>query len=72
MPKAKISVTVSPHRLARARQVTGASSVSEVFEQALEALIERELERTWLAAHPDDELPGEVPPDVSAVPWDDE
>lgn len=72
MPKTKVSATVSPERLARAREVTGTDSVSELLEEALEALIERELEQRWLQAHPDEELPGEVVPDLSAVPWNEE
>jgi post-segregation antitoxin (ccd killing protein) len=72
MTKAKVSATVSPDRLARAREVTGTNSVSELLEEALAALIERELERRWLDAHPDEELPGEVVPDLSALPWDGE
>jgi maltooligosyltrehalose trehalohydrolase len=35
------------------------------------ALMERELERRWLEAHPDDELPGEVVPDLSGLPRDE-
>jgi len=72
MPKTKVSATVSPHRLARAREITGTDNVSELLDQALDALIERELEQRWLRAHPDQELPGEVLPDLSAVPWDEE
>lgn len=72
MPKAKVSATVSPERLARAREVTGTSSISDLLEEALGALIERELEQRWLRAHPDEELPGEVAPDLSSLPWDEE
>ncbi|CAN5611762.1 hypothetical protein BH24ACT14_BH24ACT14_13750 [soil metagenome] len=71
MPKTKVSATVSPERLARARVITGTDSVSELLDEALLALIERELERRWLEAHPDDELPGEVVPDLSGLPWDE-
>lgn len=72
MPKMKVSATVSPNRLARAREVTGTDNVSELLDQALGALIERELEQRWLRAHPDQELPSEVLPDLSAVPWDED
>ncbi|CAN5874614.1 hypothetical protein BH23ACT10_BH23ACT10_37080 [soil metagenome] len=72
MPKVKISATVSPDRLSRAHDVTGTKSISDLLEQALAALIERELERRWLDAHPDADLPGEVVPDLSALPWDEE
>ncbi|MDQ3312639.1 MAG: ribbon-helix-helix domain-containing protein [Actinomycetota bacterium] len=71
MTKTKVSATVSPERLARAKQVSDTTSVSELLEKALEALIERELEHQWLRAHPDAELPGEVVPDLSALPWED-
>lgn len=71
MPKTKVSAAVSPHRLARAREVTGTDSVSDLFEEDLAALIERELEQRWLHAHPDEELNGEIVPDLSAVPWDE-
>jgi hypothetical protein len=37
-----------------------------------EALVERELERQWLAAHPDEELPGEIEVDLAHLPWDEE
>lgn len=57
MPKAKVSATVSPDRLARAREVTGTNSVSDLIEEALGALIERELERRWLDAHPTRNFP---------------
>ncbi len=72
MPKTKVSATVSPERLASAREVTGTHSVSDLLEEALGALIERELEQRWLHAHPDEELPGEVAPDLSAAPWEEE
>lgn len=75
MTKAKISATVTPERLARAHEVSGTSNLSQLLDQALGALIERELEQRWLDAHPAEfevDLPGEVQVDLSAVPWDDE
>jgi hypothetical protein len=71
MAKEKISATIDPERLAAAKRLTGKSNVSEVLDDALAVLIERELEREWLDAHPDDDLPGEVPVDLTDVPWDD-
>ena len=71
MTKVKISATVQPERLAEARAVTGTTNLSQLLDDALAALITRELERRWLDAHPDDELPGEVPVDLSSVPWDE-
>lgn len=72
MTKAKISATLTPERLAQARSVTGTSNLSQLLDDALAALIEREFERRWLEAHPDDELPGQVEVDLSAVPWEEE
>ncbi|HYZ97954.1 MAG TPA: type II toxin-antitoxin system CcdA family antitoxin [Acidimicrobiales bacterium] len=72
MTKTKVSATLSPERLAQARKVTGTSNLSMLLDEALAALIERELERQWLEAHPDDELPGEVEVDLSSVPWDED
>ena len=45
MAKVKISATVDPARLERAKELTGVTSVSEVLERGLAALIEDELER---------------------------
>ncbi len=70
MPKEKVSATLHPERLAEAQRLTGKSNVSEVLDDALAALIERELERRWLEAQPDDDLPGEVVPDLHTVPWE--
>jgi hypothetical protein len=71
MTKTKVSATLTPERLAQAQEVTGTSNLSKLLDEALAALIERELERQWLAAHPGDELPGEVEVDLSSVPWDE-
>lgn len=70
MTKQKISATVHKDRLARARAVTGKTNVSEILDDALSALVERELELRWLAAHPDEDLPGEVVPDLSDLAWE--
>ena len=70
MTKQKISATVDRERLATAVELAGEASVSAVLDAALEALIERERERRWLAAHPPTDLPGEVAPDLSDLPWD--
>ena len=70
--KQKISGTLDPGRLKEAKRLTGQTNVSAVLNDALDALVERERERAWLAAHPDDDLPGEVPVELSSVPWDDE
>lgn len=74
MTKRKISATVSPDILRRAREVTGNNNVSDLLERGLDALIERELERRWLDAHQADEsrddLPADVPVDLAGTPWD--
>lgn len=75
MPKQKVSATISPERLRQAQALTGNGNVSEVLDQALEVLIERELERRWLEGRGEaaaDDLPGEVPVDLSDVPWEGE
>ena len=74
MAKQKVSVTLSPERLRRAREVTRSANLSEMLDDALDALVERELERRWLEGHErapgDTGLPGEVPVDLTDVPWD--
>lgn len=70
MPKRKISATVDPERLAQAAHLVGSDNVSSVLDLALAALIEREHEQRWLSAHPGDDLPGEVVPDLADVPWE--
>jgi post-segregation antitoxin (ccd killing protein) len=70
MAKVKVSVTVDPDRLARARALSGSDNVSEVVDAALAALIDRELEQRWLDRVGDlVDLPGEVPVDLGGLPW---
>lgn len=76
MAKQKVSVTLSPERIDRARAVTGKANLSELLDDALDALVARELERQWLEAHQEpsagaDDLPGGVPVDLTDLPWDD-
>lgn len=74
MAKQKASVTLSPELVQRAREVTGRQNLSELLDAALDALVERELERRWLAGHSTSvvgaDLPGEVPVDLADLPWD--
>jgi hypothetical protein len=70
--RTKVSATLTPERLKEAQEVTGTRNVSHLLDEALGALIERELEKRWIDAHPDDEVPGEVQVDLSAVPWDEQ
>lgn len=71
MTKRKISATVDPDRLAEAVELTGSANVSLVLDQALTALIDRERERQWLSALAPADLPGEVIPDLSDLPWEE-
>jgi len=70
-PRTKVSATLTPDRLREAREVTGTSNVSQLLDEALAALIERELEKRWLEANLSDELPGEVEVDLTSVPWEE-
>lgn len=71
MAKTKISATITPSRLAEARAVTGLTNVSAIIDLALAALVDLEKERRWLAAHPDPDLPLDVIPDLSELPWEE-
>ena len=77
MGKLKVSVTLTPERLRRARELTGKMKLSELVDEALDALVERELERRWLEGHGigpvsrSNDLPGEVAVDLSDVPWEE-
>jgi hypothetical protein len=74
MTRLKISATVAPERIAEARAVVETSSLSELLDRALDALVERELEKRWLDAHDGglEDLPGSVVVDLSDVPWDED
>ena len=77
MAKVKISATVDPARLERAKELTGVRSVSEVLDRGLTALIEDELERIHADGYSRvpqaDETVRAVDPDVWAdLPWDEE
>lgn len=73
MSKRKVSVTLTPERIDRAQRVTGRANLSELLDEALLALVDRELEQRWIAAHDsahDPDLPADVPVDLSDVPWE--
>lgn len=75
MTKRTVSATISPERLRQAQELSGSDNVSDVSDQALAVFIERSLELRWIEAHatgPAGDLPGEVPVDLSELPWDDE
>lgn len=77
MAKKKVSVTLSHDRLRRVQELIPGMNVSEVVDEALDALLERELERQWLRGRQGglkadkSDLPQGVPVDLSDVPWDD-
>lgn len=73
MAKRKVSVTLTPERIVRAREVTGQVNLSELLDEALLALVDRELEMQWISStdsSADTDLPGAVPVDLSDVPWE--
>jgi hypothetical protein len=75
--KVKVSATVSPERLERAKQLTRSDNVSEILDQGLEALIARELERIHSDGYAGVPQGGEVvdivdPAVWSEGPWDEE
>lgn len=73
MSKRKVSVTLSPERITRAQEVTGRSNLSELLDEALLALVDRELELRWIARHDsadDRDVPDDVPVDLSDLPWE--
>ena len=77
MGKVKVSATVDPDRLARAKQLTGSENVSEVLDRALAALVDRELERVHAEGYArvpqGDETIDAVDPEVwSNLRWDEE
>jgi hypothetical protein len=77
MAKVKISATVDPARLERAKELTGVNSVSEVLERGLAALIEDELERIHADGYARMPQAGETVRAVDAgvwadLPWDEE
>ncbi len=71
MAKVKISATVDPARLERAKELTGVSSVSEVLERGLVALIEDELERIHAEGYARHPQAGETVETVDAGIWAD-
>lgn len=51
MPKVKLSVTVDRAKVDRARELTGAATVSELLDVALTRLLAQELERRHVAGY---------------------
>ncbi len=51
MTRAKISATVDRELLARAHELTGLTSVSELLDRALAASVAAELEHRWHAGY---------------------
>lgn len=71
MAKVKISATVDPARLERAKELTGVTNVSEVLERGLAALIEDELERTHADGYARLPQAGDAITAIDAAVWDD-
>lgn len=74
MGKIKVSATVDPERLARAKELTGVESVSRVLDRALEVLIQAQLERAhaegYVESPQGDDTVSTVDPTVwSELPW---
>jgi len=63
MTKTKVSVTVDPLKLEKARALVGAASVSELIGVALDRLILDVLERRHTAAYV------RQPPDLDDIAW---
>lgn len=77
MAKVKISATVDPARLERAKDLTGVTNISEVLERGLSALIEDELERIHADGYARMPQSAETVKSVEAkvwadLPWDEE
>jgi hypothetical protein len=77
MTRIKISATVDPDRLERAKKLVGSDSVSEVVDLGLRALIEAQLEVVHVNGYArlpqGDETVTTVDPSVWAdLPWDEE
>jgi post-segregation antitoxin (ccd killing protein) len=70
MTRAKISATVDRELLARAHELTGLSSISELLDRALAASVSAELEQRWHAGYA--KVPaGSEPDDMGSATFDD-
>lgn len=69
MGKVKVSATVSPEHLARAKQLTGSQNVSEVLDRGLKALIDDELERIHAEGYAGSAQADEAVDTVDAAVW---
>jgi hypothetical protein len=69
--KAKVSATVDPDRLARAKKLTGCESTSEVLDRGLRALIEDQLERAQAEGYAHLPQGDDVVPQVDSNVWAD-
>jgi hypothetical protein len=74
--KVKISATVDPGRLEKAKQLTGCESVSEVLDRGLRALIESYLEAAhahgYVTLPQGDDTIAAVDPSIwDDLPWDE-
>jgi hypothetical protein len=74
MPKSKLSVTLDPVTLERARELIEVSSVSQLLDVALARLIESEEERLHIAGYVRTPTTREFEPlaDVERLPLEDD
>jgi post-segregation antitoxin (ccd killing protein) len=70
MTRAKISATVDRQLLARAHELTGLVSISELLDRALAASVSAELEQRWHAGYADAPA-GSDSGDIGPVAFDD-
>lgn len=75
--KVKVSATVSPEHLARAKELTGCQNVSEVLDRGLAALIKVEQERVHARGYENAPQGRDTVTSVeesvwSDLPWDEE
>jgi hypothetical protein len=77
MAKMKISATIDPARLERAKALTGCDNVSEILDRGLRALIDDQLEHAHAEGYVRIPQGGEVVQTVdhaiwADLPWDEE
>jgi len=77
MAKIKVSATIDPDRLERAKKITGSDNISEVLDLGLRALIVAELEAIYVDGYAripqGDETSAVIDPRFWAdLPWDEE
>jgi hypothetical protein len=77
MAKVKVSATIDPDRLERAKKLTGSDNISEILDMGLQALIVAEQETIYVEGYTrlpqGNETSAVVDPKFWAdIPWDEE